>query len=29
MNTRVHFRFATDLAQQKAIGERKRDVHVT
>ena len=29
MNPRVHFRFATDLAQQKAIGERKRDMHLT
>ena len=29
MNPRVHFRFAIDLAQQKAIGERKRDVHLT
>ena len=29
MNPRVYFRFATDLAQQKAIGERKRDVHLT
>ena len=29
MNSRVHFRFKTDPAQQKAIGDCKREVHLT
>ena len=29
MNSRVHFRFKADPAQQKAIGDCKREVHQT
>ena len=29
MNPWVHFRFTTDLAQQKAIGDSERDVYLT